>query len=136
MGRMGILESDLPRVIEMIRATPRLRIAAIYTHFADADDPSDPHTEAQVATFRRLVAGLREKGIDAPLQHLANSAATMRGVVAPGEWVRVGLSLYGGEPLIGIDSKLEPVMRWRTEIVRLKELPAGSTVGYGSTFRT
>ena len=136
MGRMGILESDLPRVIEMIRATPRLHVAAVYTHFADADDPSDPHTDAQIATFDRLAAKLREHGIDPPLHHLANSAATMRRLVKPGDWVRTGISLYGGEPLNGVDSKLEPVMRWRTEIVRLKELPAGSTVGYGSTFRT
>src|SRR3954449_7543232 len=35
MGRMGIIESELPRVIEMIRATPRLRIDGIYTHFAN-----------------------------------------------------------------------------------------------------
>ena len=136
MGRMGVLESDLPRVIEMIRATPRLRVAAVYTHFADADDPSDAHTDAQIANFDRMVKTLREHGIDPPLHHLANSAATMRRVVNPGDWVRVGLSLYGGEPLIGVDTKLEPVMRWRTEIVRLKELPPGSTVGYGSTFRT
>lgn len=136
MGRMGMLESDLPRAIEMIRATPRLRVAAVYTHFADADDPSDAHTDAQIANFDRMVKTLRAHGIDPPLHHLANSAATMRRVVNEGDWVRVGLSLYGGEPLIGMDSRLEPLMRWRTEIVRLKELPPGSTVGYGSTFRT
>jgi alanine racemase len=136
MGRMGVVESDLPRVIEMIRATPRLRIAGLYTHFADADDPEDPHTDAQIATFQRSVGILREHGIDPPLHHLANSAATMRRLVTPGDWVRVGLSLFGGEPLVGAESKLEPVMRWRTEIARLKELPAGKTVGYGSTFRT
>jgi alanine racemase len=28
------------------------------------------------------------------------------------------------------------VLRWRTEIMRLKELPAGYGVGYGTTFRT
>jgi alanine racemase len=136
MGRMGVIESDLASVIDMIRATPRVHVAAIYTHFADADDPNDRHTDAQIATFDRMVRHLGEQGIDSPLHHLSNSAGTMRRLVKPGDWVRVGLSLYGAEPLIGIDSKLDAVMRWRTEIVRLKELPAGSTVGYGSTFRT
>lgn len=136
MGRMGFLESDLPRAVEMLRAAPRVRVAGIYTHFADADDPGDPHTDAQIAAFGRLVGMLRDLGIDPPVHHLANSAATMRRIVGPGDWVRVGLSLYGGEPLVGVESKLEPVMRWRTEIARLKELPAGCTVGYGSTFRT
>jgi len=136
MGRMGVTPGDLPGVIEMLRASPRVRVAAVYTHFADADDPSDAHTEAQIAAFDRMVKSLREQGIDPPLHHLANSAATMRRLTRPGDWVRVGLSLYGGEPLTGVESKLEPLMRWRTEIMRLKDMPAGATIGYGSTFRT
>src|SRR5437764_6436974 len=35
MGRMGVTEYALPRVAEMIRATPRLRVEAIYTHYAN-----------------------------------------------------------------------------------------------------
>ncbi|MGZ7080204.1 MAG: alanine racemase [Thermoanaerobaculia bacterium] len=136
MGRMGITEGDLSAAVDMLRAAPRVRVAGIYTHFADADDPSDPHTDAQIRTFGRLVQLLRERGIDPQLHHLANSAATMRHVVTPGDWVRVGISLYGGEPLVDGHSRLEPLMRWRTEIARLKTLPAGSPVGYGSTFRT
>lgn len=123
MGRMGVTESELPRVAEMIRATPRLRVDAIYTHFANADDAGDPFTETQMATFDRM---RRELGIDAPLHHLANSAATMRHLVRPGDLARCGIILV----------TLEPVMRWRTEIVRLKTLPPGHGVGYGTTFHT
>jgi alanine racemase len=136
MGRMGVVESELPHVIEMIRAAPRLHVAGLYTHFADADDRDDPHTDAQMATFQRLAAILREHGIDPPLHHLANSAATMRRIVSPGDWVRVGLSLYGGDPLGGAESKLEPVMRWRTEIARLKNVPAGSPTTRASRIAT
>ena len=60
----------------------------------------------------------------------------MRGLVKPGEYVRAGLALYGAESLDVGTSRLDPVMRWRTEVVRLKELPAGHAVGYGTTFRT
>src|SRR5207245_3459808 len=48
MGRMGVTESELPRVVEMIRSAPRLRIDAVYTHFANASDPSDPLTDQQI----------------------------------------------------------------------------------------
>lgn len=136
MGRMGIVESELPAVAEMIRATPRLRIAAIYTHFANSGDPQDRFTEEQSARFDTLVETLRQAGITAPLHHRASSPAVVRGMVKPGEFVRVGLSLYGGEPLDAGSSRLEPVMRWRTEIMRLKELPPGHAVGYGLTFVT
>ena len=136
MGRMGLVEDDLAECVELIRSAPRLKVEAIYSHFATADDADNPLTLEQRARFHTLVATLREAGLAAPLHHFANSAATMRGLVDPGDYVRVGLSLYGAEPLNEGVSKLEPVMRWRTEIVRLKELPAGHAVGYGATFRT
>ena len=140
MGRMGVIESELPQVVELIRSAPRLRVDAIYTHFANASDPADPFTNEQLARFETLVETLREAGVAAPRHHVANSAATMRGIT-PGDYVRVGLALYGAEPLDNPAAgaaaiPLEPVMRWRTAIARLKELPAGSAIGYGTTFHT
>jgi len=130
-GRMGLTESELPRALEMIRSTPRLRVEAVYTHFANASDPRDPFTERQIAKFREMGAA-----VPAPLHHLANSAATMRGIVEPGDFVRVGVALFGAETLEVGSSRLEPVLRWRTEIMRLKELPPDHAIGYGMTFRT
>lgn len=135
MGRMGIIDAELPQVIELLRSD-NIRLEAIYTHFANASDPGDHYTDQQNANFDRLVTVLRDGGISAPLHHRANSAATMRGLVRPGEYVRVGIALYGAEALDGGGSRLEPVMRWRTEIARLKTLPAGHPVGYGETFHT
>ncbi len=136
MGRMGVIESELPRVIEMIRATPRLRVEGIYTHFANADDASDSFTEQQIAKYDRMLAVLRAHGIDAPCHHLANSPATLRGLVRPGDFARVGIALYGPQRIDSAAGAIEPVLRWRTEIMRLKELPAGHAIGYGTTFRT
>jgi alanine racemase len=118
MGRMGVTETELPAVVERIRATPRLHVDGVYTHFASADD--DPEfTQEQIERFDRM-----RTAIDAPLQHFANSAATLRGLVRPGDLARVGIALYDG------------VMRWRTEIARLKTLPPGHAIGYGTTFQT
>lgn len=136
MGRMGVIEEELPSVVEMLRDAPRVELEAIYTHLANAGDRSDPFTEEQVARFRTLVATLREAGITAPLHHVANSAGTIRGSATSGDYVRVGLWLYGAEPMDAERSRLEPLLRWRTAIMRLKELPPGHAVGYGMTFRT
>lgn len=135
MGRMGVVASELPNVIELIRSAPRLHVDAIYTHFANAGDPNDPLTDQQIANFDRMIATLREAGIEAPRHHLSNSAATMRGV-AYGDYVRTGIALYGAAPLDNELTRLEPVMRWSTRIARLKELPSNHAVGYGATFRT
>lgn len=137
MGRMGVLESELPGVIEMIRAAPRLRVDAVYTHFATADDALDPFTATQIANFDRMLAVLRQAGLDAPVHHLANSAAAVRGIVRPGDFVRSGIALFGPSPLKNAQIPgIQCVMRWRTEVARLKDLPAGHGIGYGATFRT
>jgi alanine racemase len=135
MGRMGSTAGELPRVINLLRSAPRLRVDAVYTHFANASDPRDPFTEQQLANFEAMLATLRQAGIDPPRHHAANSAATVRGIT-PGEYVRTGLALLGAAPLDVDSPRLEPLMRWRTEIVRLKELPAGHGIGYGTTFHT
>lgn len=126
MGRMGLIEDDLAEAVALIRATPRLKVEAIYSHFASADEEESPLTEEQRARFRTLVGTLREAGLTAPLHHFANSAATLRGLVEPGDAVRAGIALYS----------MMPVMRWRTEIVRLKDLPPGHAIGYGASFHT
>lgn len=135
MGRMGSTEGELPRIVELTRSAPRMKVAALYTHYANSGDPDDPFTGEQNARFDSLAATLAEAGLAPPLRHRANSAAMVRGLVRPGEYARVGLSLYGAEPLDAGESRLEPVMRWRTEILRLKDLPKGHAVGYGMTFR-
>ncbi len=114
MGRMGFVEADLPRLAEMIRGSRRLHIEAIYTHFADAANEQDPFTREQIVRFEHMVLELHHAGITAPRHHLANSAATMRGIVQPGEWVRAGVALYGAQVLDRVDSRLEPLLRWRS----------------------
>jgi alanine racemase len=158
MGRMGIVESELQDALAMIRATPRLHVDAVYTHFASVDD--DPaFTGEQIERFDRM-----RQVIDAPLHHFANSAATLGGLVRPGDFARVGIALFGpgdglpggqvarlpeqpgnsatrqpGNRALGTGHRppiTEPVLRWRTEIARLKTLPTGHAIGYGTTFHT
>jgi alanine racemase len=136
LGRMGVVESEIPRVIELVRSVPRLRIDALYTHLANAEDATSDLTERQLSNFERMVSTLREAGIDAPLHHTANTAATMRDLVKPGDYVRSGIALYGPSATRYHGRIIAPVMRWRTAIARLKELPAGYGIGYGATFHT
>lgn len=135
MGRMGVVESELAGVVELIHSVPRLRVEAIYTHLANAGDASDPFTHDQIARLDTLVETLRDAGLSAPTHHVANSAATIRGIV-PGDYARVGIALYGAESLHVHSPRFEPVLRWRTAIARLKELPPGHAIGYGTTFHT
>lgn len=136
MGRMGLLPGDLEEAARLLLDAPGVRVDAIYSHFANASEPDSTSTEGQVTQFEAMVARLADVGITAPLRHFANSAATFRKIVQPGDWVRAGLAIFGGEPLDDQHARLEPVLRWSTQVARLKRLPVGSPIGYGSTFVT
>lgn len=133
MGRVGLLPEDLPRAAEIIKSAPKLTVDAIYTHFANAPDPDDTYTAQQIERFDAMLATLRGLGIDAPLHHLVNSGAYMRDI-KPGDLMRIGIALYGAEPVDHRHVRLEPLLRWRTEVVRVKTLPKGSPVGYSLTW--
>ena len=136
MGRVGLIESDLEEVIALLREASGIRVEGIYTHFSAASDPGHPLTAIQQERFSSWTERLREGGISAPLHHVANSAAAVQGLVAPGDFVRVGMTLLGGETLDRGDSRLEPVMTWTTRVMRLKDVPEGSYIGYGAAFQT
>jgi len=136
MGRLGLLEDELGHAASLLSSMPEARIEAIYTHFASSSNPDDPFTDSQIRWFRRMVEQLRRDGVEAPIEHSASSAAVMRGLVDAGDYVRVGLSIYGGEPLERGDSRLEPVLRWTTRVTRMRHLPVGHCVGYGCTYTT
>jgi alanine racemase len=136
MGRMGLVPGDLSTAIDTLRRSPSVRVDALYTHFANASDPGDPFTAVQMERFDAMVATLADAGIAPSLHHLANSAATARRLVRPGDFVRVGIALYGAAPLDAGGSRLEPALRWTTRVARLKTLPAGEGIGYGTTFHT
>jgi alanine racemase len=51
--------------------------------------------------------------------------------------VRPGIALYGAYPASRSREivSLRPAMSLRTRVIQVRELPAGSTIGYGRTFR-
>jgi alanine racemase len=69
--------------------------------------------------------------------HVANSAAALRWPEYAADAVRPGIFLYGGNPwapVVHADLPApRPVASVRTRVVLVREMPPGSTVGYGAT---
>jgi alanine racemase len=113
------------------------------THFACADvegGVADESLAEQLVRFDAAIARVRRAGHQPKHRHAANSAALLRGGLegARLDAVRPGIALFGVAPLgaasrVAID--LRPTMRVRSEIVSLRTIEAGDSVGYGSTFR-
>jgi alanine racemase len=139
MGRLGVAMDEVPRALELLRGTPRLRLAGLLSHFGDADDPDSPRNPAQEARFAAVLAQLTPQEREGILIHMANSAAALHRPGSRYALVRVGIALYGLDPVERPDrplpaaerTSLRPVMAVRARIVQLREVPAGTAVSYG-----
>lgn len=98
----------------------------LMTHLARADEPLAAPTEAQLAAFAAFADLPGERSI-------ANSAGVLAFPAARGDWVRPGISLYGISPFddrVGADLGLRPALALHTELIALRDVPAGESVGY------
>lgn len=130
MSRLGVRLEALPAFLDAVAETS-LRIDGLLTHLSDAEgDPST--TREQLDRFDRAVTQVRARG-HSPVLHAANSGAILRHRRAHGDLVRAGVALYGIRPVDGVD--LRPIMRLRTVVARVAEVPTGTAVGYGGTWR-
>ena len=115
-----------------------LEVIGIWSHFARADEPGHKFNEEQLNNFNLRVAEAKGIGINPKLLHLSNSAATLTNSNSHFDLVRLGISMYGLSPDIetmgdSVKLNLKPVMKIRSQIHLVKDVPAGSQVGYGGT---
>jgi len=138
MGRLGLTADDAAALAARGPADG-LRVVGLMTHFAcaDSDDPADPAclTYTQLARFADAERALARAGVTVALRHAANSSGTMLFPAARLEAVRCGLALYGNghwatDPTL--PGNRRQAMRLVTQIAQLREVPVGSTVGYGA----
>lgn len=137
MGRNGILPEDAQELGRMISEDEHVHIVGAWTHLSAADDPADPETDRQVAAFDAACEALADEVGPIPLQHLANSAATLYRPDLHRDLVRPGIALYGYPPLpVPEGVRLRPAMSLTTRLALVKDVPEGQTVGYGHTHTT
>jgi alanine racemase len=142
MNRLGFRFDNLARSLPELLASANLELAAVYTHFATADDPSSALFEQQRLRFDRALVEVarliddcsgREGG---PFQrHASNSAALLRDSRVWFDRVRPGLLLYGiVPPPLASTLGLTPVMTLDSRIVAVKGMRPGEITGYGARY--
>jgi len=133
MNRLGFRHDNLGRTLPSVLASAHLEIAAVYTHFATADEPESPWLDEQRARFDRAMAALGAMGLGPVRRHAANSAALLRDARTWYDGVRPGLVLYGlvPPPLAAADLDLRPALSLTSRIVAVKGLRPGEGTGYG-----
>ena len=116
-----------------------LNVTGIFTHFARADEGDHTSARKQLDLYLHAVNELEKMGVVIPKHHVANSPAILMLPEAQLDAVRCGDILYGLTPSDDFDWKnsgLQEILSWYTYVAMVKEVPAGSEVGYGGTFVT
>ena len=135
MGRSGF---DWRRVAEWgiplaDRTSPTSIWEGCYTHFHSADLVDDGTTLAQWEKFTEALEQLKPD--EGSLVHACNAAAAIRYPGFAADAVRPGIFLYGGRIGTGV-AVPEEVARVRARVTRIRDVPVGTTLGYGATYRS
>jgi alanine racemase len=138
MSRNGAGRADWPALVTAAakaQAGGDVEIAAIWSHFACADEPGHPSILRQQLAFDDALDVAARLGVEPALRHLANSAATLTLPESHFELVRAGLATYGLSPVRGAAPDLRPAMSVHARVALVKAVPAGEGVSYGHTYK-
>ena len=130
MSRLGLEPNDIQRLTELLIPDGPLPLCLVMSHLACADNPQHMLNTEQLNMFSTLTAQ-----IEYSPKSLANSAGILLAKRYHFDLTRPGISLYGAmtDPATK-DKQLTPVLNWQAEILQIRNIDKGQSVGYGAEF--
>lgn len=118
-----------------------LIITGIYTHLCVADSLAQKDiffTKKQIAIFYKTINRLKKQGIHIPKIHIQSSYGLLNYPELKCNYIRAGIALYGVLSTPNAQTKLQldlrPVLALKAQIVLIRRVQKGDSVGYGRTF--
>jgi alanine racemase len=140
-------------VLARFRAGSPLKLEGVMTHLFAADELDRAVTGTQLDRLEQALTRITDTGLMPDWLNVGSSAALLTGEAAQiaalagrhgmRAMLRPGLALYGLTPkfipeepadIAASRAALQPVLSWKTEVVGVREVPAGAVVGYNGTF--
>ena len=130
MCRLGFdPERDIERLAACLLHQQALRPRSVFSHFVGSDSPDfDAFSQQQFERFCAASARLQEALPYRLLRHICNSAGIERFPERHLDMCRLGLGLYGIDPID--NRRLSCVTTLRTTILQIRQVAAGTSVGY------
>lgn len=129
MHRLGFVPSDISRLVEFLKTQDAVIPRSVFSHFVGSDSKEfDDFTQNQINVFNEAAAQLQKNFSHKILKHICNSAAIERFPEAQFDMVRLGIGLYGVNPID--NSILHNVSTLKTTILQIREVKEGDTIGY------
>ena len=128
MSRLGLDRRECDALADAPDRLAAIRLDYLMTHLVSAELPDDPLNRAQLRAFdaARLPRTPRS---------LANSSGIFLGPDFSSDLARPGAALYGINPTPGLPNPMRLAVRLTAPVLQVREVPAGTTVGYNATWR-
>lgn len=133
MRRQGISPSEVDQAIKLVKKNRNIIIDGVCSHFADADNEDNKFTNQQIETWNNSVAQIKEKITGIRYFHIAATAGTFYSEKICANVARLGIGLYGINPVPEARLDLQPALEMRAIIAGVKTLLPGEGIGYNLT---
>ena len=140
MSRLGFEFNEFVQNFNNIKSLENISLMGIYSHLSCADekDAMNPKSSAhlQKEKFQELLKLINVDNLQNIKIHLANSAGMSLGKDFHFDMVRVGLSMYGYDPLAKVNQKLflKPGLILKAKVAFVRTIEKGIGVSYGNKF--
>lgn len=130
MNRLGFKLKGIGELSELIEQN-NIRVDGVYSHFAAAETDEE-FTEQQFINFNEIINKFEKNDINFKYKHLANSAAGLKYDKYNLNFVRIGMALYGLQPLNEHDSNIQEIFTWKSKIIEIRKVKKGERISYSS----
>ena len=127
MSRLGLDAAGLAALQDDPSPLDGIALTYVMTHLVSSELPDDPMNALQLTRFAAACAVLPS----AP-RSLANSSGIFLGAAWASDLARPGAALYGINPQPGQPNPMRPAVRLRARVLSLRDIPAGTGVGYNA----
>jgi len=157
MSRQGVVPDQLAPVLAQLAPGSPLLLEGVMTHLFAADEADGTVTVAQLLRLDEALGRVEAAGIFPEWLNVGSTAALLAGQAGTiaalaarhgmKALMRPGLALYGLAPeydpqfepeepasLTAARASLQPVLQWKTRVVGVRTISAGTVVGYNGTF--
>lgn len=157
MSRQGADPDALAPLLARFASGSPLRLEGIMTHLYAADEADGQANRAQLDQLQKALEAVEAAGLYPDWLNVGQSSVLFSTIIVDltalaarhgmKALLRPGIALYGVIPrfypeleldlpaaLISARSKLRPVLTWKTQVMSLRTIPAGTVVGYNGTF--
>ena len=129
MHRLGFEAKEMDRLVQRLKNQNAVLPRSVFSHFVGSDSPLfDDFSRKQIDIFTQAADVLQEEYNYKILRHICNTAGIERFPDAQFDMVRLGIGLYGVNPVN--NEIIHNVSTLKATILQIRDVAEDETIGY------